>query len=72
MSLRGSIDRAAGTTYKLACVAFCLSLYFTCHPDCACPSFNNHCRFTYGTSCVRPSNCWNALTKLDTVTGEVR
>ncbi|KAL4859791.1 Carotenoid cleavage dioxygenase 8 B [Chlorella vulgaris] len=29
-------------------------------------------RFTYGTSCVRPSNCWNALTKLDTVTGEVK
>ena len=30
------------------------------------------CRYAYGACCVRPSNCYNALCKMDTHTGEVK
>lgn len=41
------------------------------------PSINPTCRgrpyhFAYGACCVRPTNCWNALCKVDTHSGEVR
>lgn len=37
-------------------------------PSLPCRSY----RFVWGTSAVRPTNAWNALCKLDTVTGQVK
>jgi hypothetical protein len=66
VGLQGGAAAHSGLIRALPPLTVSLPTHAECNLPC-CPP-----RYVYGACCVRPTNCWNALCKLDTATGEVR